>query len=104
MKHLNDAEKDSWVNTLSLLSFNLYFMLEQYCISNNIKLYTFSWDASESDWNYKRASNKLMQEWGFKTFHNLCFYLFNCLYTLLYELNDIRSIFTKCRFKRIHRI
>jgi len=71
MKHLNDAEKDSWVNTLSLLNFNLYFMLEQYCVSNNIKLYTFSWDASESDWNYKRASNKLMQEWGFKTFHNL---------------------------------
>jgi hypothetical protein len=71
MKNLNDAEKDSWVNTLSLLNFNLYFMLEQYCVSNNIKLYTFSWDASESDWNYKRASNKLMKEWGFKTFHNV---------------------------------
>jgi len=70
-KHLDDTEKDAWVNTLSLLNFNLYFMLEQYCASNGIKLYTFSWDASVSDWNFGRCSNELMLGWGFKTFHNV---------------------------------
>lgn len=35
-------KKDS-KEMLDLISFNYYFMLEQYCKSNNIQLYSFSW-------------------------------------------------------------
>ena len=71
MPNLEDMEKDSWVNTLRLLNFNLYFMLEQYCRSNNIKLFSFSWDMTHSEWNHKAATNILMDSWGFETFHNV---------------------------------
>jgi len=71
MPNLEEMEKDSWVNTLRLLNFNLYFMLEQYCRSNNIKLFSFSWDLTHSEWNHNAATNILMDSWGFETFHNI---------------------------------
>ena len=30
-------------NIIEIISYQYYFLLEQYCISNNIKLYSFSW-------------------------------------------------------------
>jgi len=36
-------------NTIEVLSFQYYYMLEQYCNTNNIKLYSFSWYNAENN-------------------------------------------------------
>jgi hypothetical protein len=47
---------------LELLAYQYYFMLEQYCFSNNIKLYSFTWC---------NELNKSKQFIRFKTFHTV---------------------------------
>ena len=42
-KYYDSFYKNDSKEILNLINFNYYFMLEQYCKSNNIQLYSFSW-------------------------------------------------------------
>jgi hypothetical protein len=58
-------------NTIERLSFEYYYMLEQYCIINGIKLYSFSWYLSEKNtrsfMRNGRTTDSVLK--NFKTFY-----------------------------------
>jgi hypothetical protein len=70
-------DKDRY-DDIKLYNYQYYFMLEQYCKSNNIQLYSFTWDTNGSV-NYKKwkvieeTTNHLFKEYGFKTFYHYDF-------------------------------
>jgi len=83
---------DNNLKDIELLNYQYYFMLEQYCLSNNIKLYSFSWDTNENDHiNNKEVSkttNTLFKEYKFKTFY---YYDFNLMLNDLYNLESSKK-------------
>lgn len=76
-------------DNIKLYNYQYYFMLEQYCRSNNIKLYSFTWDTNGSV-NYKKnkvieeTTNFLFKEYGFETFY---FYNFD---DMVNDLNNLQ--------------
>jgi hypothetical protein len=64
---------DGVIETLNLLSYQYYFMLNQYCLQNNIQLYSFSW-VNSKDNNFVANKNKIINIdvlKDFKTFYNI---------------------------------
>ena len=59
-------DKDNYEN-IKLFNYQYYFMLEQYCKSNNIKLYSFTWDHRNGIIGYN--TNLLFKKYNFKTFY-----------------------------------
>jgi hypothetical protein len=63
------------VEILNVLAYQYYFMLEQYCLKNNIKLYSFSWcDAEDANKNFMFVLNKTIKPSvlkNFETFNNI---------------------------------
>lgn len=49
-KIIDAIYKDDALEFLSLICYQYYFMLEQYCISNNIKLFSFTWDSKTKEY------------------------------------------------------
>jgi hypothetical protein len=67
-------------NSARLINYQYYLMLEQYCNSNNIKLYSLSWDHENKDvllnFNNKNqknmrleSTNKIFKKYNFTTFY-----------------------------------
>jgi hypothetical protein len=58
-----------------LTFYNYYLMLEQYCNSNNIKLFSFTWnyyDIRESlNTNFYESVNTVFKKYNFKTFYSI---------------------------------
>ena len=54
---------------LNVLSYQYYFMLEQYCLQNNIKLYSFSWcDSKNVNKNSIFGFNRTIEPFALKNF------------------------------------
>lgn len=51
-------------NFIKLLNYDIYTMLEQYCNSNNIKLFSFSWSILDDD-----STNEVFKNYNFETFY-----------------------------------
>lgn len=73
-------------NILKLLHFQYYFMLEEYCKSNNIQLFSFTWDyfggytlidsilkEKRKNKNFENSTNELFKKYNFKTFYKIDF-------------------------------
>jgi hypothetical protein len=54
-------------HNIKLLNYQYYFMLEQYCNSNKIKLYSFTWDHHGFP---GENTNSLFKKYNFKTFYS----------------------------------
>jgi hypothetical protein len=54
------------MKNIQLHNFQHYFMLEQYCMSNNIKLYSFTWDHAKN----KDSTASSFEKYNFKTFYD----------------------------------
>jgi len=61
----NKPDKMFYIN--NLIVYNTYLMLEQYCNSNNIKLFTFTYDCLSQP-GFK-CTNELFKTFNFKTFY-----------------------------------
>jgi len=66
----------NFFNFIKLLNYNIYFMLEEYCSSNNIQLFTFSWSYREknrltlNNFNLENDStNEVFKEYNLKSFY-----------------------------------
>jgi hypothetical protein len=61
---------------INYFTYEYYFMFEQYCNSNNIKLFSFTWDF-EQDGKYSKHNKKnidtqsFFNKFNFKTFYNI---------------------------------
>ena len=70
-----DIDRESYITssekTKDYLIFNLHFLLEQYCISNNIKLITSSWALDNNISKYLIENSPKNTLNNFKTFFNL---------------------------------
>jgi hypothetical protein len=60
----NLKENDLTLLNLKLLSYHYYYLLEQYCLSNNIRLYSFAWGTDNLSVNSDKNFN-------FKTFYRI---------------------------------
>jgi hypothetical protein len=87
-------DEDSY-NDTKLYNYQYYFMLEQYCRSNNIQLYSFTWDTDgyvnvkNSDKIIKETTNYLFKEYKFKTFYYYPFEdMLNNLHSLQIKTKD----------------
>jgi hypothetical protein len=58
---LDGRYSDEYIDFFNVISYQYYFLLEQYCNQNNIKLFSFSWHTNTND---------LMSKY-FKTFTNI---------------------------------
>jgi hypothetical protein len=60
------------LETLNVLSYQYYFMLNQYCLQNNIQLYSFSWVNAENNtfWTNKNKMIDIDVLKNFKTFYH----------------------------------
>jgi hypothetical protein len=62
-----------YINKLTV--YNYYFILEEYCKTNNIKLFSFTWDLinkhllSKNIKRYYNSTNDNFKEYNFKTFY-----------------------------------
>ena len=63
--YYNQADKNFYIN--KLIIYNTYLMLEQYCNSNNIKLFSFTYDYLNK--NGFECTNELFKNFNFKTFY-----------------------------------
>jgi len=52
-----------------LTFYNYYLMLEQYCNSNNIKLFSFTWDTNKNIEKVYESVNVVFKNYNFKTFY-----------------------------------
>jgi hypothetical protein len=60
-----DDDKD--FHNIKLHNFQYYFMLEQYCKSNNIRLYSMTWDHARG--KDSQSTTALFDQYNFKTFY-----------------------------------
>jgi hypothetical protein len=76
-----------------LINYNFYFILEQYCKSNNIQLFSFSWNLYDEHFLNKqknnlvniilKSTNDSFKDYNFKTFYYINEeYLYNELFLL----------------------
>lgn len=74
---------------IKLINYQYYFMLEQYCKSNNIELYSFTWDINHgikvSVKDTDETTNFLFKEYSFNTFY---FYDFKIM---IDDLNNLHK-------------
>jgi len=70
-------EDKSFIDLVYYLTYEYYLMLETYCKSNNIKLFSFSWDIKEDkDFLFKRdknfkSTNDFFDSYNFNTFYKI---------------------------------
>jgi hypothetical protein len=86
-KH-NESEKH---HTIDLINYDIYFILEQYCKTNKIKLFSFS-----SSYNGVISTNEMFSKYGFNTYHSLSKNFLNDNLFLLNENKD-SAFFLKAR-------
>ena len=73
IKSYNDFYENYYINKLTI--YNYYFMLEQYCKTNNIKLFSFTWNLYDKYYfnrNKKifiKSTNETFKEYNFETFY-----------------------------------
>jgi hypothetical protein len=69
----NDFNKNYQRDKLTI--YNYYFMLEQYCKTNNIKLFSFTWSLNEDSYFNKNkkivteSTNDIFKKYDFETFY-----------------------------------
>ena len=69
----NNFDQSYYINKLTI--YNYYFILEQYCQTNNIKLFSFTWDTQDAHYLKKNKSqmfestNNIFKSYNFKTFY-----------------------------------
>jgi hypothetical protein len=63
--YYNKVDDSFYIN--KLITYNTYLMLEQYCNSNNIKLFSFTYDCLDKDGF--ECTNELFKKFNFKTFY-----------------------------------
>jgi hypothetical protein len=61
--NFDESEK---LHEIDLINYNMYFMLEQYCRANNIKLFSFSYR-----FRGPTSTNEVFSNYGFNTYYNL---------------------------------
>lgn len=80
---------------LNVLSYQYYFMLEQYCLQNNIQLYSFSWVNVENEtfWtNKKKIINPDVLK-NFKTFYSTTIKeIFDFVFDYINKNKDIKFL------------
>jgi hypothetical protein len=55
-----------YINKLTI--YNYYFILEEYCRTNNIELFSFTWNLGYNNKRYADSTNDIFKEYNFKTF------------------------------------
>lgn len=65
IKNYHKIDKNFYIN--KFLIYNTYLILEQYCYSNNIKLFSFTYDYLNKDGF--ECTNELFKEFNFKSFY-----------------------------------
>jgi len=76
----DESEK---LHEIDLINYNMYFMLDLYCKSNNIKLFSFSYS-----YRGPVSTQKMFNEYGFDTYYNLSEEFSNETLFLLKQNND----------------
>lgn len=87
---LKFADPDRYED-IKLYNYQYYFMLEQYCRSNNILLYSFTWDTNGTV--NSRITNKIIEETTnslFKKYKFETFYFYN-FEDMVNDLNYLQS-------------
>jgi hypothetical protein len=93
---INYKEFDDMYYIIKLINYNYYFMLEQYCNTNKIKLFSFSWDIDKNKTPFFETTNNLFNEYKFKTFHFIDeSILFDSLFSLKQKYDN--KFFDKAR-------
>jgi hypothetical protein len=85
---------------ITLLSYQYYYMLDQYCNTNNIKLFSFTWTNSESKQEYDHF--KLTKIDKFKTFYK---YEKNNLLDFVksYKIDNPNDMYAEMARDNVHR-
>lgn len=91
-------------NVLKILAYQYYYMLNQYCISNNIKLYSFSWSFTKHKnliWNKSNNDNFNVIKNNFNNF-----YIYNIKdmaeYVLDYKKNNPSDKYSEVSRDLVH--
>jgi hypothetical protein len=92
IKTYNNFYENYYINKLTV--YNYYFMLEQYCKTNNIKLFSFTWSLYDDYYFNKNkkifieSTNNTFKEYNFETFYYIKEDYLNDSLFLLKQKND----------------
>lgn len=70
-KEFDRKERPTEYSRFYLLFYHYYLMLEEFCETNGIKLFSFTWDVKRPEWSEASSTQQLFERINFKTFFKI---------------------------------
>lgn len=70
-KDFGRKERPAEYSKFYLLIYHYYLMLEEFCETNGIKLFSFTWDVKRPEWSEASSTQEVFESFNFKTFFKI---------------------------------